>query len=47
MLGEWGPVAVPTTKAKRRARIWVTAALLAVVGLLVAGEAYVFRLLNG
>ena len=29
VLGEWGPANVPTTKQKRRMRIWVGLALLA------------------
>lgn len=46
-LGEWGPELVPTTKSKRRARIW---AILAFVGALLACFLlgwYVYYLMTG
>ena len=46
-IGEWGPVKVPTTKQKRRMRIWVTLALLgALVAIFLLGW-YVYYLMTG
>ena len=46
-IGEWGPVKVPTTKHKRRMRIWVTLALLgALIAIFLLGW-YVYYLMTG
>lgn len=46
-IGEWGPVEVPTTKQKRRMRIWVTLALLgALIAIFLLGW-YVYYLMTG
>jgi hypothetical protein len=46
-IGEWGPVKVPTTKQKRRMRIWVTLALLgALIAIFLLGW-YVYYLMTG
>ena len=46
-IGEWGPVKVPTTKQKRRMRIWVTLALLgAMIAIFLLGW-YVYYLMTG
>ena len=46
-IGELGPVKVPTTKQKRRMRIWVTLALLgALLAIFLLGW-YVYYLMTG
>jgi NhaP-type Na+/H+ or K+/H+ antiporter len=46
-IGEWGPVKVPSTKQKRRMRIWVTLALLgALIATFLLGW-YVYYLMTG
>jgi hypothetical protein len=46
-LGEWGPVKVPSTKQKKRMRIWVTLALLgAMIAIFLLGW-YVYYLMTG
>jgi NhaP-type Na+/H+ or K+/H+ antiporter len=46
-IGEWGPVKVPTTKQKKRMRIWVTLALLgALIAIFLLGW-YVYYLMTG
>ena len=46
-IGEWGPAKVPTTKQKRRMRIWVTLALLgALIAIFLLGW-YVYYLMTG
>lgn len=46
-IGEWGPEGVPTTKSKRRARIWASLALVLVLTAIALGEWYLYRILNG
>ena len=46
-IGEWGPVKVPSTKQKRRMRIWVTLALFgALIATFLLGW-YVYYLMTG
>lgn len=46
-LGEWGPADVPTTRAKKRMRIWVSLAfLLALTALTLAGY-FFYKQMNG
>ncbi len=46
-IGEWGPVKVPSTKQKRRTRIWVTLALFgALIAIFLLGW-YVYYLMTG
>ena len=46
-LGEWGPELVPTTKSKRRMRIWVSLALFgALLACFLLGW-YVYYLMTG
>jgi hypothetical protein len=46
-IGEWGPVKVPSTRQKRRMRIWVTLALLgALIAIFLLGW-YVYYLMTG
>ena len=47
VLGEWGPANVPTTKQKRRMRIWVGLALLgAMIAVFLLGW-YVYYVMTG
>jgi hypothetical protein len=46
-IGEWGPVKVPTTKQKKRMRIWVTLALLGVLIAIFLLGWYVYYLMTG
>ena len=46
-IGEWGPVKVPTTKQKRRMRIWVTLALLGALTAIFLLGWYVYYLMTG
>ncbi|MEL4504595.1 hypothetical protein AAEX63_05735 [Luteococcus sp. H138] len=46
-VGEWGPERVPTTQAKRRLRIWVSLAFIAVVAALCGLGWYFYKKLNG
>jgi NhaP-type Na+/H+ or K+/H+ antiporter len=47
VLGEWGPANVPTTKQKRRMRIWVGLALLgAMIAIFLLGW-YVYYVMTG
>jgi hypothetical protein len=47
VLGEWGPEMVPTTKSKKRMRIWVSLALLgALLAIFLLGW-YVYHALTG
>jgi hypothetical protein len=46
-VGEWGPVKVPTTKQKKRMRIWVSLALLgSLLAIFLLGW-YVYYLMTG
>ena len=46
-LGEWGPLTVPTTKQKKRMRIWVGLALLgALIAIFLLGW-YVYYVMTG
>ena len=46
-LGEWGPETVPSTKSKKRMRIWVGLALLgAMIAIFLLGW-YVYHLMTG
>lgn len=46
-LGEWGPELVPTTRSKRRMRIWVGLVLLAtMIAILLLGW-YVYHAMTG
>lgn len=46
-VGEWGPDKVPSTKAKKRMRIWVGLALLgAMIAIFLLGW-YVYHLMTG
>ena len=46
-IGEWGPVKVPSTKQKRRMRIWVTLVLFgALIATFLLGW-YVYYLMTG
>ena len=46
-LGEWGPLKVPTTKQKKRMRIWVGLALLgALIAIFLLGW-YVYYVMTG
>jgi hypothetical protein len=46
-IGEWGPAKVPSTRQKRRMRIWVTLALLgALIATFLLGW-YVYYLMTG
>ena len=46
-LGEWGPVKVPSTKAKKRMRIWVILALLAAMIAIFLLGWYVYHAMTG
>ncbi|MFV0452308.1 MAG: hypothetical protein ACK5LS_08725 [Propioniciclava sp.] len=46
-IGEWGPVRVPTTRSKRRARWWALIALVVSVGMVVAVGAFAYLQLRG
>ena len=46
-LGEWGPELVPTTRAKRRMRIWVGLALLGGMLAIVALGWFVYHAMTG
>jgi hypothetical protein len=46
-IGEWGPLKVPSTKQKRRMRIWVALALLgALIAIFLLGW-YVYYVMTG
>jgi len=46
-LGEWGPLQVPTTGAKRRMRIWVGLALLGTMIAVFGLGWYVYHAMTG
>ena len=46
-LGEWGPELVPSTRQKRRMRIWVGLALLGAMLAIVALGWYVYHAMTG
>lgn len=46
-VGEWGPVGVPTTRFKKWQRVFVIAALIAVVVVLVFVGRYFYQALTG
>jgi hypothetical protein len=46
-VGEWGPVKVPSTKAKKRMRIWVILALLAAMIAIFLLGWYVYHAMTG
>ena len=46
-LGEWGPLQVPTTRQKRRMRIWVGLALLATMIAVFLLGWYVYHAMTG
>ena len=46
-LGEWGPDLVPTTRSKRRMRIWVGLALLGAMLAIVALGWFVYHAMTG
>ena len=46
-IGEWGPIRVPSTRAKKWARVWVGLAALVVTGALFGLGYWVFTMLNG
>jgi hypothetical protein len=46
-LGEWGPVRVPTTRQKKRMRIWVGLALLAGLLAIILLGWYVYYVMTG
>lgn len=46
-VGEWGPMRVPTTGAKKRMRIWASLAFAAAIGLLVYLMHFFFKALGG
>ena len=46
-LGDWGPEQVPTTRSKKRMRIWVGLALLAAMTAIFLLGWYVYRLMTG
>lgn len=46
-IGEWGPAKVPTTKSKKRMRIWVGLVLLAGMLAIVALGWYVYYAMTG
>nr|WP_239579049.1 hypothetical protein [Microlunatus panaciterrae] len=46
-LGEWGPQKVPSTKAKKRMRIWASLALFAAMLALFLLGWYVYYLMTG
>ena len=45
-LGEWGPIKVPSTKQKKRMRIWVSLAFLAAVTALFLLGHYFYKILQ-
>lgn len=47
MIGEWGPQRVPSTSAKKRARIWVTLAVITLTVVVFVIGNYFFRALMG
>ena len=46
-IGEWGPLKVPTTKHKRRMRIWVALALLGALIAIFGLGWYVYYVMTG
>ena len=46
-LGEWGPVKVPSTKHKKRMRIWVSLALLGGLIMIFLLGWYVYHAMTG
>lgn len=46
-LGEWGPALVPTTRSKRRMRIWVGLALLGAMTAVFLLGWYVYHAMTG
>lgn len=46
-IGEWGPLLVPTTRSKKRMRIWVSLAFVLVLTALVALGYFFYRVFNG
>lgn len=46
-LGEWGPVKVPTTRQKKRMRIWVGLVLLGLLLALFGIGWYIYYLMTG
>lgn len=47
VLGEWGPVKVPTTKQKKRMRIWVGLVLLAAMIAIFLLGWFIYYLMTG
>jgi hypothetical protein len=46
-VGDWGPVKVPSTRSKKRMRIWVGLALLGVMIAIFLLGWYVYHLMTG
>ena len=47
VIGEWGPAKVPTTRQKKRMRIWVSLALLAAMIAIFLLGWYIYYLMTG
>ena len=47
MLGEWGPLQVPSTRSKKRMRIWVGLVLLAAMIAIFLLGWYVYHAMTG
>lgn len=46
-VGEWGPADVPSTRAKKRMRIWTSLAFFGVLGALCTLGWYFYKMMNG